>query len=38
MGHRNRSELGELPVTPAAQTNAIEQPLATKLLAFNRRI
>lgn len=37
-GHRHRSSLGELPVRPAAQTNAIEQPLATKSLAFNRRI
>jgi len=27
-----------LPVKPAAQTNTIEQPFATKSPAFNRRI
>jgi len=26
MGHRGRSGLGELPVKPATQINAIEQP------------
>jgi hypothetical protein len=36
-GHGMRPGLGELLVKPAAQTNAIEQPFATKLRAFNRR-
>ena len=27
MGQRNRSDLGELPLKPATQTNPIAQPL-----------
>jgi len=30
--------LGKLPVKPATQTNAIEQPCPTKLLVFSRTI
>jgi hypothetical protein len=37
-GHQNRWGVGELPIKPATQTTAIEQPFSTKLLAFDRRI